>query len=171
MNWSSEIWRPTGGARGEGSDRALLGCFRTNAANCEFPKVPRFFAFSTADLYEAPFQGSRRRHLPAAAAARPDGTPAGPGGCRHFRGRDRGGEDGWRVPERGRRLQPCIAGLPLRELAGEEAWAGRKPEEKGAGEPTLPAGTFAWPAGTPPGAEPVPLPPLSGQVRGAGFPF
>lgn len=74
-----------GGARGEGSDRVLFGCFRTNAANCEFPKVSRPLALSTAELHEAPFQGSRRRHLPA-AAAKPDGTRARPGGYRHFRG-------------------------------------------------------------------------------------
>lgn len=63
------------GARGEGQARALLAYFRTDAADCEFPEAPRLFALSTAELHEAPFQGSRRRHL-RAAAARPDGTPA-----------------------------------------------------------------------------------------------
>lgn len=72
-----------------GAASSPTGCFRTNVANCEFPKVPWPFALSSAELYEAPFHGSRRRHLPAAAAARPDGTPAQPGGCRHFRGRSK----------------------------------------------------------------------------------
>lgn len=77
MDWESETQGPRRGARGEESGRALPGCSRTSAAHCEFPKVPRPFALSTAELQEAPFQGSRRRHLPA-AAAKPDGTPAGP---------------------------------------------------------------------------------------------
>lgn len=50
--------------------------FRTNVADCEFPKVPGPFAFSSAQFHEAPFQGSRRRHL-SAVAAKPDGTRAG----------------------------------------------------------------------------------------------
>uniref|UniRef100_A0ABI7Y4D1 Uncharacterized protein n=1 Tax=Felis catus TaxID=9685 RepID=A0ABI7Y4D1_FELCA len=47
--------------------------------------MSRPLALSTAELHEAPFQGSRRRHLPA-AAARLDGTQARMGGHRHFRG-------------------------------------------------------------------------------------
>lgn len=66
----------TRGARREAIAPIPPSPFRTNATGCEFPKVPGPFAFSSAQLHEAPFQGSRRRHLPA-VAARPDGTRAG----------------------------------------------------------------------------------------------
>lgn len=47
------------------SQKRRIGSRRTNAANCELPKVPRPFALSSAELHEAPFHGSRRRHLSA----------------------------------------------------------------------------------------------------------
>lgn len=68
--------RPTWGARGKAVAPILPSPFRTNVADCEFPKVPGPFAFSSAQFHEAPFQGSRRRHLPV-VAVRPDGTRAG----------------------------------------------------------------------------------------------
>lgn len=119
------------GAREEGQDRVLVSCFRTDATNCKFPKVPRPFALSTAELYEGPSQGYRRRHLPAAAAARPDGTPAEPSGCRHFRrrGRRRRGLLAKPGEEKGT-FRPCLRG-------SSEGWrrmvGGEKPEEKGEG--------------------------------------
>jgi hypothetical protein len=67
---------PIRGTGGEGSDRALPDHFRTYATDCEFTKVSWSFALNSAQFHEAPFQGSRRRHLPA-AAAKPDGTRAG----------------------------------------------------------------------------------------------
>lgn len=68
--------RPTWGARMKAVAPILPSPFRTNVADCEFPKMPGPLAFSSAQFHEAPFQGSRRRHLPA-VAARPDGTRAG----------------------------------------------------------------------------------------------
>lgn len=160
-----------GGARREGSDRVLLGCFRTNATDCEFPKVSRPLALSTSELHEAPFQGSRRRHLPA-AAARPDGTRARPGGYRHFRGRGGRSCGQVRKPAEKWGVQQTVRCEVFSQLAGEREWTGRKPEEKGTGgsrlclrEPSL--GRL----GHPPGGGTL-FPASSGKGAGPGlFPF
>lgn len=158
------------GARGEGSDRVLLGCFRTDAGNCEFPKVSRPLALSTAELLEAPFQGSRRRHLPA-AAARPDGTRARPGGHRHFRGRG-----GWRcglVRKRaGKEGTIDLRCEASSQLVGEREWTGRKPEDKGAKGTDSACGNFSLAGWDIPSGGGTLFPASSGQGAGPDlFPF
>lgn len=123
MNWESETQGPRRGARGEEWGRALPGCSRTSAAHCELPKVPRPLALSTAELQEAPFQGSRRRHLPA-AAAKPDGTPAGPAAS-SLPGAGRAEAPAGKAARGGGgRLRPCLAGLP-------SSWSDTRAEDRG----------------------------------------
>lgn len=160
------------GARGEGSDRVLPDCFRTDAGNCEFPKVSRPLALSTAELLEAPFQGSRRRHLPAAAAG-PDGTRARPAGQRHFRGRGGWSKELVRKPAgKEGTIDSSLRGF---QSVGWRTRVDRKEarRQRGKREPTLLAGTLARPAGwdIPSGGGTL-FPASSGQGAGPGlFPF
>ena len=121
--------------------------------------MPRPFALSADDLHEAPFHGSRRRHLPA--------PPRGPTG--HQQGRagvvTSGGGAGGQVEKpgevEGRRILRCEAST---ELAGDQV---RREGAEGEGARgslrTPPEETFAWPTRTPQGAAP-----FSRRPRGRG---
>ena len=121
--------------------------------------MPRPFALSAAELHEAPFHGSRRRHLPA--------PPRGLTG--HKQGRagvvtsgGRSGRAGGEAPEGGRILR-CEAST---ELAGDQVRREGAEEEEARGSlPTLSEETFAWPARTPKGRRHFPRRP---QGRGRG---
>lgn len=159
-----EIEESIGEGRGEGSDRALLGCCRTNAANGELPKVPRPFALSTAELHEAPFHGSRRRHLPA--------PPRGLTGHQQGRagvvtsGGGAGGQVGKPREVEGGRVLRCEAST---ELAGDQVRREEAEGEEARGSlPTLSEETFSWPARTPPRGGAI-FPGGLGAGGGAGF--
>lgn len=119
--------KSTGEARGEGSDRACWDAAvpMPQTVNSRKPGPSRPAPTSP----RSPF-----RRLPpppsSRAAARPDGTPAGPGECRHFRKAGQAGR--WRSPERSRAAESCVEASI--ELAGVRC-AGREPREKGLGKP------------------------------------
>lgn len=167
MNWGvtgSGIHR-----RGpEGSDRTLLDLFLTNAANCEFPKMPRPFALTAAELHETPFQGSRRRHFhaaAAAAAARPDGTRAVTGGDRHFRGR------GGQVRDFGEEKGVSDPSLGLNRVGGKRRVGREETREQSARRTDSTCQTLRMAGHGGPGGGTF-FPAASGQREGPGlFPF